>query len=326
MVEIKDIYSGILSGLHAEPRDETMAKKLIINVAPTGSFTNRQQNPLQPYTMEENVQAAIEACKAGAAVWHCHAREADGIPSKDPHVVKETIERVLAECPDIVTSVIAYADYEKQGVEQIKPTVDLLTAAGPQYMQTSPLVIAPATISKHYTYVITQEYLTGVVRYLEDHGVRPEYQCDAYGPAKNIQDWMIDTGIAKDPPLMNIMAGFHGYSFASVANRGSWNYLQLAASLEALPDGVVKGVCAGGRNWLQFTMFAIMLGVDIVRVGMEDSVYLYPDRDEIVKSNAQLVEMVREAAELMGREIATPDEAREIMGVAPMKSASAAAE
>jgi 3-keto-5-aminohexanoate cleavage enzyme len=321
MVDIKEIYAGILSGLHTEPPETTMGKKLIINVAPTGSYTNRQQNPLQPYTLEENVRAAIDACKAGAAVWHVHAREADGFPSKDPKVVKETIERVFEKCPDIVTSVIAYADYSQQGVEQIKPTVDLLAAAGPRYMQTSPLVIRPSSISEKYTYVITEKLLQGVVRYLEDHGVHPEYQCDAYGPQRHIEDWMIGTGIAKNPPIFNLMAGFHGRGFASPAGPNPWKYVYVASILESMPKGAVLGVCAGGRNWLPFTLFAIMLGVDMVRVGMEDCVYVHPHRDEKLKSSAQAVAMVVEMARILGREIATPDEAREILGVTSVKAA-----
>ena len=72
MVNAKTVFSGIMTGLHIEPPIQAMRKKLIINVAPTGSFTNREQNPLQPYTMAENVKAAIEAYKAGASVWHVH--------------------------------------------------------------------------------------------------------------------------------------------------------------------------------------------------------------------------------------------------------------
>jgi len=104
MVDIHDLYAGILSNVHQEPPLKTMNRKLIINAAPTGSFMNRQQNPGQPYTMDENVAAAVEAYKAGAAVWHVHARTRDGTPSKDPHVLKETISRVLEKCPDIITS------------------------------------------------------------------------------------------------------------------------------------------------------------------------------------------------------------------------------
>ena len=135
MADIHDLYSGILSNVHMELPHKTMDKKLIVNVAPTGSFTNREQNPGQPYTMEENVKAAIEAYTAGAAVWHVHARDKDGMPSKDPHVMKETIARVLDKCPDMVTSVIPYADYDHQGVDLLKRSVDVLTAAGPEYFQ-----------------------------------------------------------------------------------------------------------------------------------------------------------------------------------------------
>jgi hypothetical protein len=75
MATVKELFTGMLTGLYLEPPLPTLQRKLIINVAPKGSFTSREQNPLQPYTMEENVQAAIEGYEAGAAVWHVHARE-----------------------------------------------------------------------------------------------------------------------------------------------------------------------------------------------------------------------------------------------------------
>ena len=160
MVDIHDLYAGILSNVHKELPHTTMDKKVIINVAPTGSFMNRQQNPGQPYTMEENVKAAIDAYREGAAVWHVHARDRDGTPSKDPHVVKETISRVLDKCPDIVTSVIPYADYDRQGLDLIKRTVDVLTAAGPEYFQSAVLLIQTVGFSEKFTYVVTEQTLS----------------------------------------------------------------------------------------------------------------------------------------------------------------------
>ena len=176
MVDIHDLYAGILSNVHMEAPLKTMDKKLIINVAPTGSFMNRQQNPGQPYTMEENVQAVIEAHKEGAAVWHVHARNRDGTPSKDPHVVKETITRVLDKCPDIVTSVIPYADYGSgQGLDMVKRTVDVLTEAGPEYMQSAVLLIQTTGFSEKFAYIVTEkDFVRYTVKYMEDHGVRPE--------------------------------------------------------------------------------------------------------------------------------------------------------
>jgi len=317
MVDIKELYTGIVTGLHAEPPLKTMDKKLIIYAAPTGSFTSRQQNPLQPYTMEENVKAAIDAYKAGAAVWHVHARERDGLPSKDPYVVKETIDRVLDKCPDIVTSVLPYADYTKQGADQVKPTVDVLTAAGPQYMQSAVLLVMSTTFSEKFTYVITEPLLRSTVEYLESHGVRPEFQGHAYSGLKDVKDWLIDKGIVKTPPIMNVMTGFHGFSHASPLEPDPWNYIYMMTMMQTLPQGCVRGVCAGGRNWLPFTVLAIMLGFDLVRVGMEDSVYMYPHKDRKLQTTAEAVELVATIAQALGREIATPDEAREILGINP---------
>lgn len=315
MADIKELYSGILTSLHREAPHKTMAKKLVINVAPTGSFTNREQNPGQPYTMEENVKSVVEAYKAGASVWHAHAREKNGLPSKDPQVMKETIARVLDQCPDIVTSVIPYADYSAQGVDLIKPCVDLLTRAGPEYMQSAVLLIQTTGFSEKFTYSITQKTLTDQVRYLEDHGVRPEYQSTSYQGTKDVIDWLIDTGIAKDPPLMNIMTGFHGYSHGSPIGPDPWNYIYMMTMQQTFPSKAVKGVCAGGRNWMPFSTMAIMLGFDMVRVGMEDTVFVYPHREEKIQSSAQAVKKIVEIAQALGREIATPAEAREIMGI-----------
>lgn len=313
--DIKNIYSGILTGLHAEPPLTTMKKKLIINVAPTGSFTSRQQNPLQPYTMEENVKAAIDGIKAGAAVWHVHAREPDGLPSKDPHVVKETIDRVFDQCPDVVTSVIPYADYTKQGADQLKPTVEVLKSAGERYMETAVLLIMSVTINDRFTYVVSETSFTETVAYLESHNVRPEYQGHAYSGMKDVTDWVLRTGIGREPAIMNVMAGFHGFSHATPLTPDGWNYVNVMSLFQVLPQNGVRGICAGGRNWLPFTVLGIMLGADMVRVGMEDSVYVHPHRDEKLTSSAQAVTLVRTIAEALGREIATPEEAREILGI-----------
>ncbi len=314
-MDIHDLYSGILSNVHQEKPHPTMDKKLIINCAPTGAFMNRQQNPGQPSTMEENVAAVVEAYKAGAAVWHVHARDKDGTPSKDPLVLKETIARVLDKCPDIITSVIPYDNYDAQGVDLIKRTVDVLTAAGPEFMQSAVLLIQATAFSEKFVYVVTEKTLTDQVKYLEDAGVRPEYQATSYQAIKDVLDWLVARGIAQDPPLMNIMMGFHGFSHGSPLGPDPWNYVYMMTMQQTLAPNAVKGVCAGGRNWMPFTTLAMMLGFDMVRVGMEDTVYLYPHRGEKIQTSAQAVRKVVAVANELGREIATPAEARAIMGV-----------
>jgi 3-keto-5-aminohexanoate cleavage enzyme len=313
MASVKELFDGMLTGLHLEPQLKTMDRKLIINVAPTGSFTSREQNPLQPYTMEENVKSAVDAAKAGAAIWHVHAREKSGLPSKDPYVMKETIDRVLDQCPDLITSVIPYVDYSEVGLGTMKRCIDVLTDAGPQYMQTAVLLIQTMAFSEKFTYSVTQNVLTEQVRYLEEHGVRPEYQGHSYSGIKDVIDWLIATGITKPHPLVNVMMGFHGFSHASPMGSDPWNYVYLMTAQQTLPADSVRGVCAGGRNWLPFSTLAIMLGFDMIRVGMEDSVFMHPHRDDKIRSSADAVRKVVTIAESLGREIATPAEARKIM-------------
>ena len=315
MASVKELFTGMLTGLHLEPRLETLQRKLIINVAPTGSFTSREQNPLQPYTMEENVKAAIDAYRAGAAVWHVHAREKNGLPSKDPHVMKETIDRVLDRCPDVITSVIPYVDYGEVGLGTMKRCIDVLTEAGPQYMQTAVLLIQTMGFSEKFTYTVNQKTLTEQVEYLESHGVRPEFQGHSYSGLKDVMDWLLATGIARRPSLMNVMMGFHGFSHASPLGPDPWNYIYLMMMQQSLPSDSVIGVCAGGRNWLPFSTLAMLLGFDMVRVGMEDSVFMHPHRDDKIGTSADAVRKVVNIANELGREVATPAEARTIMAI-----------
>jgi 3-keto-5-aminohexanoate cleavage enzyme len=313
-MDIRDLYTGVVTGLAGEVPHKTLAKKLVINIAPTGSFTSRQQNPGQPYTMAENVKAAIEAYEAGASVWHVHARMADGLPSKDPHDLKATIDRVLDRCPDILTSVIPYDNYDAQGADQIKATVDLLSAAGPQYMRSAVLVITTTSFSEKFTYVVTQKTLSEQITYLEKHGVKPEFQGHSYSALKDSYDWIISQGLASEPYLTNVMMGFHGFSHASPLAPDPWNYIYMMMMQQMLPKGAVHGICCGGRNWLPFATMGILLGVDYIRIGMEDSVYVHPHRDDKIVKNADMVKMLVDLAGTLGREVATPAEAKVILG------------
>ena len=96
------------------------------------------------------------------------------------------------------------------------------------------------------------------------------------------------------------------------------SYLTLISSIEMvkklIPDCTL-GVHAGGRNWLPMTVLGIMLGVDLVRIGIEDQFWTFPHRDDIIKSPAESVERVAQIARALGRDIATPAEAREILGI-----------
>jgi uncharacterized protein (DUF849 family) len=79
--------------------------------------------------------------------------------------------------------------------------------------------------------------------------------------------------------------------------------------------GCTIGVHAGGRNWLPVTIMGIMLGVDVVRVGIEDQFWMYPHKDDLVRSPQEAITKVALIAKALGRDIATPNEARDILGI-----------
>mgnify|MGYP001362120787 CR=1 FL=1 len=90
----------------------------------------------------------------------------------------------------------------------------------------------------------------------------------------------------------------------------------MLASFETLiPNDLVTGATIGGHNWLPLTVQAIMLGVDCVRIGMEDTLWMYPHKEEVISSCAEVVRKVATIAKELGREIATPQQAREILGI-----------
>src|ERR1035437_2170970 len=93
-----------------DPADLTMDKKLIINVAPTGAFIKRQQNPRQPYSPREIADEVIAAYQEGASVWHVHIRDEEGVPDNDPETVLRALDMVLDECPDILLSHSSHVD------------------------------------------------------------------------------------------------------------------------------------------------------------------------------------------------------------------------
>ncbi len=314
MVTAKDLFTGVRTSLDRDPKNMVMARKLVVTIAPTGSFVTREQNPHQPYTPAEIAEHVIESCAAGASVWHVHARDASGIPSKDPGVIRETIDLVLDRCPDIITSVNILGDYNKQGVEVVKPIVDPLSQAGARYIRTAVVTCHPLTIGK-VTLPFNQTTLTGIVQYLQGKGIKPEFQLHEFTGVDQLYDWLIEPGILKPPYIVNLVLGFHAHHRASPTTPDPWGHIYLMTMMQTLPAKCVVGVTVGGHNWLPVTVEAIMLGADCVRIGMEDTIWMYPHKDDKIKRCADVVKKIVTIARELGREIATPAEAKKILGL-----------
>lgn len=306
-------YDGLVVPIHLEPRNPAMDKKLIITVATTGAFIKREQSPNMPYTPEEVASQAIEAYKAGAAVHHVHVRDKEGFPiMKDPGPIKEAVDMVLDACPDIIFNHSSHVDTTKRGAAGIMPLVETLVKArtpGRRYIDS--VVIVPASTR---TMHLDEALLTDIVEYLQGYGIKPEFQIFHYLALDNLFRWLIQPGRLGKPYAVNILSGLHGPYYVGPATE-PWASMYLMTMLNSLPKDCVVGATIGGRSWLPLTIEAIMLGVDCVRIGMEDTIWMYPHKDEKIHSCAEVVNKVVTIAKELGREIATPAEARQILGL-----------
>ena len=297
--------------VHLEPKIPTMNKKLIINVAPTGALVTRGQNPTQPYTREEIAQEVIESYREGAAMFHVHCRD-EGRFCIQPEEYKGTMDLVFAEAPDIVTNLCTVTSFTHEGREhRMKPLVAPLLEFGKRYAETA--VINPVSMAiGQMVLVATPGGIQEETEYLEGLGVKPELVGYHLPAMETIQHYLIDSGIAKKPYFFAIPGGVHNSTPLTPDPEGYVNLVQMVRSLP--PDSVWEAGF-GGHNWLPLTVMAIMLGADVIRVGKEDTVHVYPHKDEVIDSCAAMVRKVATIAKELGRDIATPDEARKILGI-----------
>lgn len=297
--------------VHLDPKIPTMDKKLIISVAPTGAFISKKQNPSQPYNAQEIAKEVIEASKEGAAMFHVHCR-VDGQMSVMPEEYKKTMDLVFKEAPNIITNLCAVFSSTHEGAEKrTKPMVDPLLAFGRKYAEIAVINTISMAIGPGI-FVSTPEGIKEETKYLEDVGVKPHLVGYNLPALEVIKEHLIETGIAKKPYFIAVASGVHNATPATPNPEGFINLIQMVRNL---PSDTVWEAGVGGRNWLPVMVLAIMLGADVVRVGKEDTVHIYPHKDDIITSCADVVKKIATIAKELGREIATPDEARKILGI-----------
>lgn len=295
--------------LHLDPPLPALTRPVVLNVMTTGSFITREQNPAQPYTAEENARAAIDACREGAAIWHVHIRDEKGIPCKDPGRIRAAIEQVLEACPDVIFSVNAVADYNHSGVRNMSPIVDPLVKANPRYIDT---VVVHTEGSKNLE--VEEEDLREVVVYLQERGIKPEFECVSSRGLHNLQRWVLDAGVTLERPyFINNYAGSHKGTPLDFGE--PWAYREVLQMMESYPADSIRGVNIGGRLWMPLSFFAILLGADHVRIGMEEAVYYQPHHNRLIETNAQMVAAMVRLCREVGREVADPTAARRILGL-----------
>ncbi|MDP2647205.1 MAG: 3-keto-5-aminohexanoate cleavage protein [Desulfobacterales bacterium] len=298
--------------VQGEPPINTMNKKLVVSIASPG-WLSTQQNPHIPTSHQAMAQALIDSVRQGASIVHMHARAEGGRPSEDPDETRKILDRVFEACPDVVTSIHINGDKAKSGVDMFRGWFEEITRGGIRYIQSTPLHTRGSVSSRQMMW--DDPLLHGLIRYMEDSGVKPEILVyDTFGIVRAAE--AIEKAAQWKPYWVNLNFGKH---HSVPVGRDPWAHYEVMTLIkmtrEMLPEGTVLGAYIGGRNWLPLTVLSIMMGIDVVRVGVEDCLWVYPHRDEIIQSDADMTRKIVTIARELGREIATPDDVRTILGL-----------
>lgn len=275
--------------------------KLIITAALTGAEVTREQQSNLPITPEEIGHAALEAYEAGAAIVHVHARLADGSPTQDKEVYREIQTIVTTACPIIFQPSTGGAVWHS-AEERLQPV----------YLDPEMATLSTGTCNfGRDVFSNPQDFYEQAARLMLECGVKPEFEIFEVGMIDNALR-LVKQGLVKEPLHFNFVLGVPGAMSGSVRN--------LSFLVEAIPAGATWTVSGIGRHETPLAAAAIGMGGH-VRVGFEDNIYFH--KGELATSNAQLVARIVRIAKELGREIASPDEAREILGLRVKRQATA---
>jgi uncharacterized protein (DUF849 family) len=272
--------------------------RLIINAAITGNIIRKADSPFIPTTMDQIVETAVRVREAGAAVIHLHGRNPDESPSHDGALYTELAERVRERTDLIINTSLSgrfVSDVETRAAPLVaRPELASLMTGSMNFI-TGPTVNSPDTIRQ----------LAGRIY---EAGAVPELEIFEAGFA-NFASYLARKGVLHPPFYANIILGSLGAAPLDPAG--------LMHIVSLLPSGTSWSVGGLGQFQLDANVMGIAAGGH-VRVGLEDNIYYDRARSELA-SNEQLVARIARIAREMGREPATPSEAREIIGLAPAK-------
>lgn len=291
-----------------------MAKsnKIIIQACLCGAGTKKAQAPTVPYTPDEIARQAVECAKAGASIVHIHVREDKevngemqiGYKSMSLDKFTETVQLCRKYCAEegvdvlinLTTSGGEYEDYKRlQHLGALKPEM---------------CSFDPNTLNWANSYIFenSPRFLNLLAQEVVKYDVKPEFEVFDTGHIDSVMYYVNKHDIPKPPHIQFIM-GVGGSMPGTAEN--------LAFLVGKLPEGATWSVSGIGKCHMPMMLAGLALGCDGLRVGLEDNVMYGKDENgnKIIATNVMLVERAVQLAKIAGREIATAEDARQILGI-----------
>jgi len=290
-----------------------MARKTIVTCAVTGNLTKPEKHPNLPITPRQIADAALDAAKAGASIAHIHVRDPEtGKGSMDLNLYEQVVGYIREQNEELILnlttgeggrfipsdtdpriaasgSTLCQPEKRVAHVEKLRPdicTLDFNT----MWSGAAAVINPPASVQK-------------MAEIIYASGVKPEIEIFDSGDL-HMTKHFVETGVLKGPLMLQLVLGVR---FGAEANPDTLFFLA-----NQLPDDCIWSAFGLGRHEFPIVAQSWLLGGH-VRVGMEDNLHI--SKGKLCRDNAELVEKAVDIVEILGGNIATASETREMLGI-----------
>lgn len=269
-------------------------QKTIITVAPTGAWPTKDLNSNVPYTPEEIAEDVYKAYKAGASIAHLHMRDNKGNGTMSADRFEETVKLIREKC-DIVLNLTTSGDLNatdetrQEHLKRLRPELASYDAGSMNWQHTS-------------VFLNTPKFLEKLGKTMRENSVKPEIEIFDAGMIYNAE-YYVKKGILERPLHYQFVLGAAGGIAATVEN--------LVYLKSLIPEGSTWSALGIGQGHIPILLATIAMGGH-VRVGLEDNIYY---EKGVLATNEQLVSRAAKLIKEAGNDVATPEEARQILGL-----------
>ena len=297
------------------------SRKVIITCAPTGAIHTPSMSSALPVSADEIADASIAAAEAGAAILHLHARDPqDGRPDQDPDLFRAFLPKIRQSCDAVINLTTGGSPYMTVE-ERMRPAAEISPEIASLNMGSMNFGLFPMLNrfksfrydwevehlenSRNLVFKNTYQDIETILDIGYSRGIRFEFECYDTAHLYNLA-YYLDVGKVKPPLFVQTVFGIMG---GIGAHADDVNHLKRTAD-RLFGDDYIWSVLGAGRNQIPVAAQAAAMGGNI-RVGLEDSLWAGPGK--LAESSAQQVQSVRTLLEGLSLEVATPDDARQIL-------------
>jgi 3-keto-5-aminohexanoate cleavage enzyme len=305
MPEALDPFTSRFVDVAPMPRWD-VPPKIMISTAITGAFFSKRSNPNQPITPAE-IRASAEQCiLAGAPNIHIHVRDDDGFNVLDIERFREVIEPLRSRYPEVTFDGCLVAVNLEESAAMVPAIETGLFDALP--VNTTAICCGDSMFFKAPHVVIEK------ARLVEAAGLKPLISVYDDGDIDNARRFLVESGVVSKPLSWLLLPALPGCSPMHSPQQMVDGLTRMVRAIRDIDPTSFIMVCAAGRASVYLATFAVLLGLH-VRVGMEDTVWRYPHREDLLESNVDAFTQIRTLAQMLGREPMTTAEYRASQGM-----------